>query len=234
MRRADRLFQIIQLLRGRRRAVTASQLAERLGVSERTVYRDVRDLIATGTPIDGEAGVGYSLHRDYDLPPLMFDTDEIEALVLGARVAAAFADESLARAARSALSKIEAIAPPRLKARFSDAALYAPRTGAGERVSMALHVVRFALNDKRKLQLRYRDGNASESERVVRPLGAFFWGKSWTLAGWCELRQDFRVFRLDRMLGIEATEDSFEDEPGRTLRDYLSLFGDKAVRLLEQ
>ncbi|HEY7819739.1 MAG TPA: HTH domain-containing protein, partial [Vicinamibacteria bacterium] len=119
MRRADRLFQIIQWLRGRRRAVTAAWLAEQLQVSERTVYRDIRDLMASGTPIEGEAGVGYRLSRDYELPPLMFDPAELEALVLGARLAAAIGDESLVRPARSALSKIEAALPAQVRSRLS-------------------------------------------------------------------------------------------------------------------
>jgi biotin operon repressor len=129
MRRADRLFRIIQLLRGRGRARTARWLAEQLEVSERTVYRDVRDLIVSGTPIEGAAGVGYTL-RHYDLPPLMFEAEELEALALGARAVQAFGDESLARSAESALSKIEAVLPQRLRGQLSRAALFAPRHDA--------------------------------------------------------------------------------------------------------
>lgn len=232
MRRADRLFQIIQLLRGRRRAATASWLAERLAVSERTVYRDVRDLIATGTPIEGEAGVGYTL-RDYDLPPLMFDPGEIEALVLGARVAAAFGDDALARAAASALAKVELVLPPALRPRLSEAALFAPRTWAGRASSTALLSIRAALAERRKLRLGYARADGAASERVVRPLGAFFWGRAWTLTAWCELRQDFRTFRLDRMLTIEPQPERFEDEAGKTLRDYLRGLGPFAERLLD-
>ena len=233
MRRADRLFQIIQLLRGRRRAVTASRLAEQLGVSERTVYRDVRDLMATGTPIEGEAGVGYTIRRDYDLPPLMFDGEEIEALVLGARVAAAFGDASLAKAARSVISKVEAVLPERLKPQLSQSALFAPRTRAGRASSDALLAIRAALADQRKLKMRYQRKDGVETERVVRPLGAFFWGTSWTLTAWCELRSDFRNFRLDRVGSIELTEELFEEEPGKTLRDFLRGIGHDAERLLD-
>ena len=233
MRRADRLFQIIQRLRGRRRAVTAAQLASDLGVSDRTIYRDIRDLVASGTPIEGEAGVGYALKREYDLPPLMFDSDELEALTLGARIAAAFGDEGLARAAGSALSKIEAVLPPRLRPRLGAAQLYAPRTWTGRVSSYALMMVRTALTERRRLFIEYRRGDGAETERVVRPLGAFFWGRSWTLAAWCELREDFRTFRLDRMGQIEARE-SFEEEPGRGLRDYLRAVGPLAERLLDE
>jgi predicted DNA-binding transcriptional regulator YafY len=232
VRRADRLFQVIQRLRGRRRAVTATELAEELGVSDRTVYRDIRDLVAAGTPIEGEAGVGYALRREYDLPPLMFDADELEALALGARVAASFGDDGLGRAAESALSKIEAVLPARLRARLAQSPLYAPRTGAGRSSAYALAVARAALTGRRRLHLRYCRRDGDESERVVRPLGAFFWGKTWTLAAWCELRQDFRTFRLDRMGSIEAGE-PFVEEEGRTLRDYLRNVGPYAEKLLD-
>src|SRR2546422_10946170 len=125
MRRADRLFRIVQRLR-RRGATTARQLAEALEVSERTVYRDTRDLLVSGVPIRGEAGVGYALDRSYELPPLMFDEEEIEALVLGARIVRAWADQKLARAAEEALQKIETVLPPRLKSRLGGTALLAP------------------------------------------------------------------------------------------------------------
>lgn len=233
MRRADRLFQIIQLLRGRRRAATAAWLAEQLAVSDRTIYRDVRDLIASGTPIEGEAGVGYALRKDYDLPPLMFDPEEMEALVLGARLVAAFGDQALVRPARSALSKVEAALPPRLRPARTRPALYAPRAPTARVSSLALVSIRSAMNEQRKLRLRYRRGDGEESLRTVRPLGAFFWGKSWTLTAWCELRNDFRNFRLDRMIEIEPTDETFTDEPGHTLRDYLRSIGDSAERLLD-
>jgi predicted DNA-binding transcriptional regulator YafY len=232
VRRADRLFQIIQRLRGRRRAVTAAELAEDLGVSDRTIYRDVRDLVASGTPIEGEAGVGYALKREYDLPPLMFDPDELEALALGARIASSFGDDALGRAAESALSKIEAILPPHLRARLAGSPLYAPPTAAGRSSSYALAVTRAALQERRRLRIRYRRQDGEETDRTIRPLAALFWGKVWTLAAWCELRQDFRNFRLDRMDSLE-TGDPFEEEEGRALRDYLRNIGPYAERLLD-
>lgn len=232
MRRADRLFQIIQRLRGRRRAVTAAELAQDLGVSDRTIYRDIRDLVASGTPIEGEAGVGYALKRGYDLPPLMFDADELEALALGARVASSFGDAGLGQAADSALSKVEAVLPPHLRARLARSPLYAPPTGAARSSAIALAVARAALADRRRLFIRYRREDGEQTERTVRPLAAFFWGKVWTLAAWCELRADFRTFRLDRMERIESRE-PFTEEPGRTLRDYLRTIGPYAERLLD-
>ncbi|MCB9592301.1 MAG: YafY family transcriptional regulator [Sandaracinaceae bacterium] len=222
MRRADRLFQIIQLLRGRRRAVTARWLAEQLEVSERTIYRDIRDLVATGTPIEGAAGVGYSLRRGYDLPPLMFDAEEIEALVLGARVVAAFGDEKLARAARSIVSKVEAVLPKALKPKLAESALYVPRLGEAPE---GLLTVRVAITAKQKLRVRYVKEDGEVSERVLRPLGAFFWGRRWTVTAWCELRDGFRNFRLDRMESVEPTGETFTDEPARSLDDYLRSIG---------
>jgi predicted DNA-binding transcriptional regulator YafY len=234
VRRADRLFQVIQLLRGRRRAVTAASLAEQLEVSERTIYRDIRDLVAAGTPIEGEAGVGYTLRRDYDLPPLMFDPDELEALFFGARLVAAIGDEALVRPARSAISKVEAVLPPKLRSELSRPPLFAPRTWASRAGSYSLVVLRTAMSRKEKVRLRYQKPDGEESERIVRPLGAFFWGKSWTVTAWCELRNDFRNFRLDRISELESTGETFADEPGRTLRDYLRTIGDFAERLLDE
>ncbi len=233
MRRADRLFKIIQLMRGRRRAVTAAELAKALEVSERTVYRDVRDLVASGTPIQGEAGVGYSLHREYDLPPLMFDEDEIEALVLGARIVAANADEVLARAAMSVLSKVEAVLPKGLEDRVAKTALYAPRRRITPEVSETLVLVRTATAEQRRLVLEYEDEGGQASSRTVRPLGAFFWGRTWTLAAWCELREAFRNFRLDRVASIELGE-AYEPEEGQSLHDYLMQYGPAAVKMLER
>ena len=228
VRRADRLFQIIQLLRGRRRAVTARWLAEQLEVSERTVYRDIRDLIATGTPIEGAAGVGYSLRSGYDLPPLLFNPDEIEALVLGARIVASFGDQKLARAAADVMSKVEAVLPAKLKPKLANAALYAPSTSASKATSEGLLAVRAALTARQKLRIHYVKEDGAASDRLVWPLGAFFWGRSWTITAWCELRNDFRNFRLDRIESIEPTAETFPDDPNRSLRTYLLSIGVEA------
>ncbi|HHH29739.1 MAG TPA: YafY family transcriptional regulator [Polyangiaceae bacterium] len=222
MRRADRLFQIIQLLRGRRRAVTARWLAEQLEVSERTIYRDVRDLMSTGTPIEGAAGVGYSLRRGYDLPPLMFDAEEIEALVLGARVVSAFGDEKLAKAARSVISKVRAVLPKRLEGKIGESALFVPRLGEAPEGLLA---IRIALQARSKLLIRYVKEDGTASERVIWPLGAFFWGRRWTVTAWCELREGYRNFRLDRIETMQPTGEQFVQEPSRSLRDYLGSIG---------
>jgi predicted DNA-binding transcriptional regulator YafY len=224
MRRADRLFRLVQRLRrGGRAVTTAAQLAESLEVSERTVYRDVRDLILSGVPIRGEAGVGYALGKDFDLPPLMFDDDELEALILGSRIISSWADPALAGAAQSVLSKVEAVLPERLQGRIAATATFAlnfrgRREGTGQ-----LSVLRTAIRTHRKVSLRYLDGQRAESRRQVRPLGLFYWSDSWSLGAWCELRQDFRNFRLDRITELELTQGSFAPEPGRTLEDFFAV-----------
>jgi predicted DNA-binding transcriptional regulator YafY len=232
MRRADRLFRIVQLLRRRRTVVTAAQIAGRLEISERTVYRDIRDLIAAGTPIEGEAGVGYRLQSGYDLPPLMFDREEIQALVLGARIVRQIGDPALARASESILSKVAAVLPKELEPLLTEARLFMPGTVNVSRSAANLAIARQALLGQRRLRMKYANERGEETERTVRPLGVFFWGRTWTLAAWCELRSGFRNFRLDRV-GDAALSDQFADEPGRTLRDMLVQYGPAAVGLLD-
>ena len=224
MRRADRLFQIIQLLR-RRKVVTAAYLAEQLEVSERTVYRDVRDLVLAGTPIDSEAGVGYSLRSSYDLPPLMFNEDEIQALVLGARIVGSFGDANLAKASQSVLAKVESVLPSRLKGELRRSPLFAPNLRVGARISKAMIPIREAVSKSKKIEMTYTREDGETSHRVVRPLGAFFWGRTWTLTAWCEMRDDFRTFRVDRIKKVELTDQVFTDEPGRTLADFFRRIG---------
>src|SRR5436190_15304051 len=233
MRRADRLFQIIQLLRRRRTATTAAHLAERLGVSERTVYRDVRDLVLAGTPIDGEAGVGYRIRPGYDLPPLMFDRDEIQALVLGARIVRQYGDATLARASDSILNKAAAVVPRDLAPLLTDTRLFAPASAASRRSADSLSVARDAVVAQRKLRFRYEKPGGDGTARTVRPLGIFFWGRTGTLAAWCELRDDFRNFRLDRISEPAMLDLRFDDEPGKTLRDLLAKYGPAALKLLD-
>ena len=233
MRRADRLFQIVQLLRRRRKATRAADIARQLGISERTVYRDIRDLVLAGTPIDGEAGVGYRLRPGYDLPPIMFDREEIQALVLGARIVRQFGDPALARASDRILNKVASILPADLAPLLEDTPLFVPGIVSANDPVDALGAARGALIARRKLRLRYADATGAGSDRTVRPLGIFFWGRTWTLAAWCELRTDFRNFRLDRVTEAAALGETFADEPGRTLRDMLAQYGPEAVRLLD-
>lgn len=233
MRRADRLFQIIQLLRRRRTVTTAAQIASKLEVSERTVYRDIRDLVLAGTPIDGEAGVGYRIRPGYDLPPLMFDRDEIQALVLGVRIVRQFGDPALARASDAILAKVAAVLPPDLEPLLAGTKLFVPTIVGGKGSADGLAIAREALVSRRRLRFRYANERGDASERTVRPLAVFFWGRTWTLAAWCEMRIGFRNFRVDR-IREPALGDPFEEEPGRTLRDLLEAYGPEAVKLLER
>jgi len=219
MRRADRLFSLLLELR-RGRVVTARRLAERLEVSERTVYRDIADLQASGVPVAGEAGVGYQL-RGFDLPPLMFDREEVEAMVLGARVVEAWGDGELAAAAATAVAKIEAALPRNRAHLVEETRLYVPKYGERRADRLPLTRLRRAIRDKRRVALRYSDEGGRESERTVRPLALAFHPPVWLLISWCELRSDFRNFRLDRIASCEATVECFTDEPGKSLADYL-------------
>ena len=220
MRRAERLFQIVQMLRSRN-VTTAARLAEELEVSERTIYRDIADLVSSGVPIDGEAGVGYIMRGGFDLPPLMFTPEEIEALVLGARVVMSWTDPAMARAARDVLGKVEAVLPERLRASLAETALFAPNYGARRETQANLTALRTCMHERRKVRFGYTREDGARSTRTVQPLGLFFWGATWSVAGWCEHRDAFRSFRLDRIEGLRVLDQNFEDVPGRTLNDYL-------------
>ena len=220
MRRADRLFEIIQLLR-RKPTVRARDFSEALEVSERTIYRDIRDLMASGVPIDGEAGVGYMLRAGFDLPPLMFKEAEIEALVLGARIVESWADRELSQAAADAIAKIEAVIPERLRGFMASTALLAPPLHFMEPIGFDLAELRRAVRSQIKVHFRYTDVLSRGSERTVRPLSLAYFGPVWVLAAWCELRDDFRTFRLDRIEGFAVMPERFRPEPGRTLHDFL-------------
>ena len=220
MRRADRLFEIIQFMR-RKELVRARDLSEALEVSERTIYRDIQDLIVSGVPIEGEAGVGYVLKAGFDLPPLMFSEQEIEALVLGARIVQSWADETLAAAATDVIAKVEAVIPERLRGYMANTALLAPPHHYMEQITFDVAELRRALRSQLKLHFCYRDGLGDATERTVRPLCLAYFGPVWLLSAWCELRDDFRTFRLDRIEGFQVQPDRFRAEPGKTLHDFL-------------
>lgn len=227
MRRADRLFQIVQLIRGRR-LTTAAFLAQRLEVSERTVYRDVADLQHQGVPIEGEAGVGYRLGNGFELPPLMFTQGEAAALVAAARLAQSWVDPAMARDVEGGLGKILSALPPAARVSAEAIALYAPAMSLDGSTRAQLQTLREAVQSRHKLFLAYRDVGGDASERTVRPLGCFYWGKVWTLSAWCELRGDFRGFRVDRMARVHVLPDRFRDEAGKTLADLLRRFSAEA------
>lgn len=225
MRRADRLFQIVQLVRGRRLS-TAAWLAERLEVSLRTVYRDVADLQAQGVPIEGEAGVGYRMARGFELPPLMFTVREAQALVAAVRLAGPRLGDTLGEASWAAMEKILAVLPPVDRDRALATPIFAP-AAYDATIGPVLEALRGACEQRRKLRLDYRDLDDKHSVRVVRPLACLHWGQVWTLSAWCELRDDFRSFRLDRIASWTDTGERFVDEPGKTLADLFAAHGQK-------
>ena len=224
MRRADRLFLLVNALRGRRAAVPAHVLAESLGVSLRTVYRDVADLQLSGVPIEGEAGVGYVLRKGADIPPLMFNADELEALVVGTRFVRAFGGARLGASAKAALLKIEAVLPPELHARSERSRIFAPEVARLESSGLIdrLHA---AIEARNVLRLEYRDQDGQTSAREIEPLCLAFWGGSWTIGAWCRLRADFRSFRPDRIDEIAETGEIFADDAARGLEAYLRRVG---------
>ena len=220
MRPANRLFQIVQLIRSRR-LTTAAWLAERLELSERTVYRDIAQLQAQGVPIKGEAGVGYRMGAGFDLAPLMFSQVEAKALVACARIAQSRLDPELAAAAEYALHKIVSVLPSGMRASAESMALHAPASSLDDTTRWQLQSLRQAIEAKRKLLLQYRDLTDRISLRTVRPLGCFYWDAVWILGAWCEMRQEFRNFRVDRIEELGVSEERFREEPGRTLADLL-------------
>jgi predicted DNA-binding transcriptional regulator YafY len=224
MRRADRLFQIVQCLRRVGGVITAAQLAAELEVTPRTVYRDIADLQARRVPIEGAAGVGYVLRDGYTLPALMFTEDEIEALVLGARVVQSWADAELGAAAANAMAKIEAVLPEGLRPRAKAVALMAPpRRGPPPTPGIAVPALRRAIRAQRKLHMDYADTDGRSTQRTVWPLALSFFPPVWLLAAWCELRGDFRAFRLDRIRAGTISGDAFPAIPGRRLVDFVAM-----------
>jgi predicted DNA-binding transcriptional regulator YafY len=207
MSRSERLLDLIQIMRRHRRPVAGAALAAELGVSLRTVYRDVRSLAVSGVPIDGEAGIGYVLRPGYTLPPLMFNDEEVEAIVLGGRMVAATADPRLARAAQDALAKIAAMLPDsRGDSVATSGLLSAPRQlVAPDGVDLAL--LRQAIRAERKIWITYRDEVGNRTERRVWPISLTFFERARVLAAWCELRQAFRHFRTDRVIDLVETAD---------------------------
>jgi predicted DNA-binding transcriptional regulator YafY len=211
MRRADRLLQLIQILRRHRRPVTGDVMARELEVSLRTVYRDIATLITDGVPIRGEAGVGYVLGEGYDLPPLMFTTDELEAVMLGLRWVARRGDSDLARAALDTVAKIGTVLPEKLKPFLFDAALLVPPryNHAPDKIDVAQF--RAAIRDGRKVSLNYRDEEGTETNRVIWPIAVSYFDAQRLIIGWCELRQGFRSFRTDRMVAMSVENDKYPE-----------------------
>jgi predicted DNA-binding transcriptional regulator YafY len=217
MRRADRLFQIIQILRRSSRPVTAREIARELEVSPRTVYRDVADLIAQRVPVQGEAGFGYTLDDGFDMPPLMLTPDEIEAAVLGAQWVAGRGDPVLANAARDLIAKITSVVPERLRPIIAEPAIgtRSIRPPAPDRIDLAR--ARLWIRDGRKIEIDYLDQHGVPTVRVIWPIILGFLDDTRMLAAWCELRQDFRHFRADRIAAAKFLDERYDSRPA-TLR----------------
>ncbi|NOU28808.1 MAG: YafY family transcriptional regulator [Polyangiaceae bacterium] len=211
MSRTARLFDLLQLLRRHRRPVVAAALAEELGVSKRTVYRDIETLTELGAPISGEAGVGFFLRPGFLVPPLMFTEEELEALALGGRWLAQQGDAALASAALDALAKIAAVLPRSLSARLEGSALMTAKPGATAAGAVDASVFRGAIRRERKMRLGYADENGRSSQRVVWPIALVFFESTRVVVAFCELRKDFRHFRVDRVTGAEVLDAGYPE-----------------------
>lgn len=220
MRRADRLFRIVEYLKTRKRVVRASELAEKLEVSLRTIYRDIADLQLSGIPIIGEAGVGYLLDKEHILRPMIFTIDELEALILGAQMVKSWGDNTLAKSSASAIDKIGAVLPPTLEQEIANAFLFSFPTRARKPIGNLLTECRKTIRSKNKLLFSYVREDGETHSRTVRPLCLAFFAPSWLLLAWCEERKDFRNFRLDRMTDFDVLSERFKDEKGKRLQDY--------------
>ena len=222
MNKAERLFQLVTYMRSRRTAVTANELASRLNVSERTIYRDIQSLVLTGVPVEGEAGIGYILKTDTTIAPLMFTESEIEAMVLGMRLVKSWADDDMIDSADQALTKIRSVISEPLMHRLNHRTtpFLVPEFGRTERVKFGQEI-RTAIHRNKTILVHYSDAKQNLSERELEPLGLVFWGNSWTLAAWCLLRQSYRSFRLDRIASLTLSERDIDSEK-HTLTEYLA------------
>jgi predicted DNA-binding transcriptional regulator YafY len=220
MRRADRLFRIVERLKARKSVARAEDLAQELEVSVRTIYRDIADLMASGTPIHGEAGVGYVLDRHHVIRPLMFSAEELDTLMLGARMLESWGDKGMSRAGRAALDKIRAVAPRELVE--AEEVLFSFPSRGKPQTKVELSPLRAAIRAKRIVTFSYESEAGARSTRSVRPLSLVFFAPIWIVLGWCEMRSDFRNFRIDRMSGLVVTDARFRDERGKRLKDYFA------------
>ena len=210
MRRADRLFDILRILRSATPPVTAAAIAEELEVTVRTIYRDIATLQARRVPIEGAAGVGYVLRRGFDLPPLMFTEDEAEAIAVGVRMLARTGDPGLQKAAESVLSKVTLVVPDLLRDYLNTAPVYVSKSGAPVPAQRDLPAtIRHAIRDARKMRITYADENERRSERVIQPFAVAYYVEATLICAWCELRNDVRHFRTDRIASADVLDETF-------------------------
>jgi len=221
MKKAERLFQLVMLLRSRRTAMTADAIAETMHVSVRTVYRDVQALSLSGVPIEGEAGVGYMIRPANHLPPLIFTADELQALLVGNRMVQAFTDKDLARGARSAELKIRAILTEPLQRHAEQQPYRIPILESDNGLREIHGKLRRACERRQKVRAVYLDEKQEKSERIIWPLGMIGWTGKWTLLAWCELRHAYRSFRFDRFETLELLEENFRTTNDISIAHYL-------------
>jgi len=219
MRRTDRLFDIIQILRDGK-LHRAKDIADRLEVSVRTIYRDMDTLVASGVPVEGERGVGYMVREAITLPPLTLTSEELEALNLGMAIVAEAADADLKSAALSLADKIDAVLPTSTVAEADTWKFAVYPFADATRGFTHMPALRAAIKARQKLRLDYRRIDGVLTQRTIRPLHMEYWGRVWTLTAWCETRDDFRVFRVDLIETASALPELFVDEPGKRLSDY--------------
>ncbi|WP_340677688.1 YafY family protein [Paraglaciecola sp.] len=222
MRKAERLNDIVHHLRRMHQAVTANTLAEAFEVSPRTIYRDIQNLMDTGVPISGEAGVGYVIDKSYHLPPIMFDADEIEAIALGIGMVGNWTDEQFAAKAQSAFKKIQATLPAPLINELHQISTFSAPSHYKIPWEVSFTQVRECIRRKNKVQFSYLDLQQQTTLRTIWPLALISFSPVWLLAGWCELRQSFRNFRLDRISEFVPVNNRYPNEKDKNLRAYLA------------
>ena len=222
MRRADRLIKITHFLRQRRRAVTAKQIAEAFDICTRTVYRDIQCLMDSNVPIMGEAGVGYMIDKQYYLPPITFDADELEAIALGISMVRQWTDNKFADKGQSAFEKIQAVLPSELQGELQQITTYAIPTCPPVPWQVSFSQLRECIRVRRKIRIAYTDEGNKASNRTLQPLALFFFSPVWLLACWCEKRKDFRNFRLDRIRTLSLCEETFKNDESKNLNAYMS------------
>ncbi len=222
MRRADRLIKIVHYLRRMRKAVTANRIAEDFGICQRTVYRDIHDLMNAGVPIFGEAGVGYVIDKKYHMPPVMFDQDELEAISLGIGMVRNWTDNEFAAKAASAYEKIQAVLPDNLLNELHQLTIFSAPSAAKKPWRVDFSEIRECIRNSQKIEFAYIDSRERATQRKVRPLALIFFGPVWLLVSWCETRKDFRSFRLDRMNKLKILPAQFKDEKDKNLNAYIN------------
>jgi predicted DNA-binding transcriptional regulator YafY len=222
MSRTDILFQMTQIMRSRK-YTTAKYLADRLSISIRTVYRYVNDLSLAGVPVISQTGKGYWIDDSFDMPPIKLSEEEILALSFGSKLVKAFADPYLADAAQQLLDKVESVTPKTHQHLLHQATIHAPIRIIDDDTAKHLVSARKAVDAQQKIEITYLDSKGNSSARTLWPLALAFWGKSWTVAAWCEFREDFRAFRIDRIQTMTLLRQTYPETKGRTLEDFIAL-----------